>query len=167
MNPPSCLNCGSWGIRTPGTLNTYGSLANCWFQPLTHLSLKILGFAERFSQMLCKGNIFFFEWSIHLMVRIQDSQSWHRGSIPLSTTRIELQKCNSIFFATPINSMEYSVGEFENGLRLKRRRPLYITRKQNHLLLLPLSLNSVFTPLIFSPFANLSTCFALLRATAT
>ena len=25
-------------------------------------------------------------WSIHLMVRIQDSQSWHRGSIPLSTT---------------------------------------------------------------------------------
>ena len=26
--------------------------------------------------------------SIHLMVRIQDSQSWHRGSIPLSTTTI-------------------------------------------------------------------------------
>ena len=26
-------------------------------------------------------------WSIHLMVRIQDSQSWHRGSIPLSTTK--------------------------------------------------------------------------------
>ena len=25
--------------------------------------------------------------SIHLMVRIQDSQSWHRGSIPLSTTK--------------------------------------------------------------------------------
>ena len=27
-----------------------------------------------------------YRWSIHLMVRIQDSQSWHRGSIPLSTT---------------------------------------------------------------------------------
>ena len=27
------------------------------------------------------------QWSIHLMVRIQDSQSWHRGSIPLSTTK--------------------------------------------------------------------------------
>ena len=26
------------------------------------------------------------KWWIHLMVRIQDSQSWHRGSIPLSTT---------------------------------------------------------------------------------
>ena len=26
-------------------------------------------------------------WWIHLMVRIQDSQSWHRGSIPLSTTK--------------------------------------------------------------------------------
>lgn len=30
--------CGERGIRTPGTLYRYGSLANCWFQPLTHLS---------------------------------------------------------------------------------------------------------------------------------
>ena len=30
-------------------------------------------------------------WWIHLMVRIQDSQSWHRGSIPLSTTGKPLQ----------------------------------------------------------------------------
>ena len=29
-----------------------------------------------------------YRWSIHLMVRIQDSQSWHRGSIPLSTTKV-------------------------------------------------------------------------------
>ena len=29
-------------------------------------------------------------WSIHLMVRIQDSQSWHRGSIPLSTTILKI-----------------------------------------------------------------------------
>ncbi len=29
---------GERGIRTPGTLIEYGSLANCWFQPLTHLS---------------------------------------------------------------------------------------------------------------------------------
>ena len=34
-------------------------------------------------------------WSIHLMVRIQDSQSWHRGSIPLSTTW--LNKLNLLF----------------------------------------------------------------------
>ena len=26
---------GRRGIRTPGTRNSYGSLANCWFQPLT------------------------------------------------------------------------------------------------------------------------------------
>ena len=25
-------------------------------------------------------------WSVHLTVRIQDSQSWHKGSIPLPTT---------------------------------------------------------------------------------
>ena len=30
--------CGEGGIRTPGTLIEYDSLANCWFQPLTHLS---------------------------------------------------------------------------------------------------------------------------------
>ena len=29
---------GEWGIRTPGTVIPYGSLANCWFQPLTQLS---------------------------------------------------------------------------------------------------------------------------------
>ena len=31
--------CGERGIRTPGKeLYPYDSLANCWFQPLTHLS---------------------------------------------------------------------------------------------------------------------------------
>ena len=30
---------GERGIRTPGTLIEYDSLANCWFQPLTHLSV--------------------------------------------------------------------------------------------------------------------------------
>ena len=32
------LFCGSGGIRTPGTVNPYVSLANWWFQPLTHTS---------------------------------------------------------------------------------------------------------------------------------
>ena len=39
-----------------------------------------------------------YRWSIHLMVRIQDSQSWHRGSIPLSTTLWNLAFYNGIFF---------------------------------------------------------------------
>ena len=30
--------CGEDEIRTRGTLIAYDSLANCWFQPLTHLS---------------------------------------------------------------------------------------------------------------------------------
>ena len=30
--------CGERGIRTPGTVNPYVSLANWWFQPLTHLT---------------------------------------------------------------------------------------------------------------------------------
>ena len=29
---------GEGGIRTPGTLIEYVSLANWWFQPLTHLT---------------------------------------------------------------------------------------------------------------------------------
>ena len=29
---------GERGIRTPGTINSYASLANWWFQPLTHLT---------------------------------------------------------------------------------------------------------------------------------
>ena len=33
------LSGGEGGIRTPGTLIEYDSLANCWFQPLTHLSV--------------------------------------------------------------------------------------------------------------------------------
>ena len=31
--------CGERGIRTPGTVNPYVSLANWWFQPLTHPSI--------------------------------------------------------------------------------------------------------------------------------
>ena len=30
--------CGERGIRTPGTVIPYVSLANWWFQPLTHLT---------------------------------------------------------------------------------------------------------------------------------
>ena len=36
---------GEGGIRTPGSLWGYDSLANCWFQPLTHLSV-FRGFAS-------------------------------------------------------------------------------------------------------------------------
>jgi hypothetical protein len=32
---------GERGIRTPGTLIEYDSLANCWIKPLSHLSKKL------------------------------------------------------------------------------------------------------------------------------
>ena len=38
--------------------------------------------------------------SIHLMVRIQDSQSWHRGSIPLSTTNKASEKSEAFLFVS-------------------------------------------------------------------
>ena len=45
---------GEGGIRTPGTLIEYDSLANCWFQPLTHpsseLCLKCAFFQKRLSK---------------------------------------------------------------------------------------------------------------------
>ena len=38
----ACFFGGEGGIRTPGTLNEYVSLANWWFQPLTHLTKPLL-----------------------------------------------------------------------------------------------------------------------------
>ena len=43
------LSGGERGIRTPGTVIPYGSLANCWFQPLTHLTL---------TEIVLSGNVF-------------------------------------------------------------------------------------------------------------
>src|SRR5690606_13703186 len=45
---PVFLFSGEGGIRTPGTLYAYDSLANCWFQPLTHLS-------GAFSEQCCEN----------------------------------------------------------------------------------------------------------------
>ncbi len=39
----SSFSCGERGIRTPGTVIPYGSLANCWFKPLTHLTGSVCG----------------------------------------------------------------------------------------------------------------------------
>ncbi len=35
---PKIFLCGEGGIRTRGTVYPYASLANWWFQPLTHLT---------------------------------------------------------------------------------------------------------------------------------
>ena len=45
--------CGRRGIRTPGTVNPYGSLANCWFQPLTHPSRGIALIAKHCFSNAC------------------------------------------------------------------------------------------------------------------
>ena len=47
-------------------------------------------------------------WSIHLMVRIQDSQSWHRGSIPLSTTKRASENSGAFFVVTVSNRDMYT-----------------------------------------------------------
>ena len=53
---------GEGGIRTPGTLIEYDSLANCWFQPLTHLSVA-WGFQRKNAffaiEIGCKSTNFF------------------------------------------------------------------------------------------------------------
>ena len=51
--------CGRWGIRTPGTINSYGSLANCWFQPLTQTSFRFVLLPQAFRLMRCKGSVLF------------------------------------------------------------------------------------------------------------
>ena len=46
----ACSSGGETGIRTPGTLLAYGSLANCWFKPLTHLSSSIFFWTGKYRQ---------------------------------------------------------------------------------------------------------------------
>ena len=71
----------------------------CWFGNNIRLEGWVSGWNHQFAKLTCGLPYRGFEsptfrkhysklhrWSIHLMVRIQDSQSWHRGSIPLSTT---------------------------------------------------------------------------------
>ena len=51
----ACLSGGERGIRTPGTLLAYGSLANCWFKPLTHLSSSIFFWTGKYRQYPLKS----------------------------------------------------------------------------------------------------------------
>ena len=51
--------CGEWGIRTPGTVIPYVSLANWWFQPLTQLSGQLkqnIAIVKRDKSKSKKGN---------------------------------------------------------------------------------------------------------------
>jgi hypothetical protein len=43
---------GEGGIRTLGTLLAYGSLANYWFRPLTHLSMGTIIKATKVKKLL-------------------------------------------------------------------------------------------------------------------
>src|SRR3712207_868138 len=47
------------GDSNPRYGNPYGSLANCWFQPLTHPSSKAFVLAEHYFLMRCKGSSLF------------------------------------------------------------------------------------------------------------
>ena len=49
---------GERGIRTPGTVIPYDSLANCWFKPLTHLSVLDLKSRAKISRFLQSANFF-------------------------------------------------------------------------------------------------------------
>ena len=49
---------GSWGIRTPGTVNPYVSLANWWFQPLTQTSFFLIFMRRYLSNAMQRYYIF-------------------------------------------------------------------------------------------------------------
>ena len=55
--------------------------------------------------------------SIHLMVRIQASQSWHRGSIPLSTTKYRCKSmiCSDFFCSFAKNVVSLPAIELLNN----------------------------------------------------
>lgn len=56
--------CGKRGIRTPGTVIPYDSLANCWFKPLTHLSVLDLKSRAKISSFLQSANFFALYFSL-------------------------------------------------------------------------------------------------------
>ncbi len=51
------LRGGERGIRTPGTVIPYDSLANCWFKPLTHLSVLDLKSMAKISSFCVSANL--------------------------------------------------------------------------------------------------------------
>ena len=51
------------GDSNPRYGNPHGSLANCWFQPLTQTSFPVC-YRSIFSQMRCKGNAFLWDVQI-------------------------------------------------------------------------------------------------------
>ena len=76
--------------------------------------------------------------SIHLMVRIQDSQSWHRGSIPLSTTKGFFQG-KKIFKVIQVNLMTLATWSIHLMVRIQDSQswhrgsiPLSTTKKASH-----------------------------------
>ena len=52
------LRGGERGIRTPGTVIPYDSLANCWFKPLTHLSVLDLKSRAKIRSFCVSANLF-------------------------------------------------------------------------------------------------------------
>ena len=58
FNSLNLFFCGERGIRTPGTVIPYDSLANCWFKPLTHLSVLDLKSRAKISSFLQYPNFF-------------------------------------------------------------------------------------------------------------
>ena len=69
-----------------------------WGQRTKGLEVWVSGWNQQFAKLPCaitrtggsnppaSATVDNQRWSVHLTVRIQDSQSWHKGSIPLPTT---------------------------------------------------------------------------------
>ena len=86
--------------------------------------------------------------SIHLMVRIQDSQSWHRGSIPLSTTKSVSELWHTSFFVTrfghpmPDDSIQKLTGTGVVKAHGNRSRVRYLLKCLPHFVPMPPLLRS-------------------------
>ena len=121
--------CGSWGIRTPGTINSHGSLANCWFQPLTQTSFPVYC-TEAFSLKCgCKSKHLFlflqmflakfypilyilYYWGLFTLISVvffgekrtfaQSSCQWLRALMGLNNIYID-GACRLFFFYYTVN----------------------------------------------------------------
>ena len=78
--------------------------------------------------------------SIHLMVRIQDSQSWHRGSIPLSTTKKCVRTLAHFFFCHSLRPS--NARRFNSKAHGNRSRVRYLLKCLPHFVPMPPLLRS-------------------------
>ena len=124
---------GRRGIRTPGTRNSYGSLANCWFQPLTHPSRVRYRIAKHCLKCGCKVRLFFSSRQIYRKVFSKNLSLCSFLLINFAFSVLFSSKSHH----PPLSSQDHEATQTPSAARAREGLPkcafCFITRLQNFL----------------------------------